>query len=97
MRRNDALVAAYERFHRELSNVLYECDPASMGSSIAAPRDEYDMEAARLAAALNSVKDEREICALLLKSFGVCNQPLLEGVEKALRRFKLDTETAKRT
>jgi hypothetical protein len=95
--RKEALAAAYERFHGELSSLLYEIDPASMGASIGAPKDEYDGMAARLAAALKDLKHDTEVDALLFQILGVRDQTLVAGVAKALRRFKLDAETAIRT
>lgn len=41
---------------RSVSDLLYDVDPYEMGSSIHAPRDEYDEFAARLLAALKSSK-----------------------------------------
>jgi hypothetical protein len=95
--RNEALAAAYERFHGELSRLLYEIDPVSMGASIAAPKDEYDGLAARLAAALKDVKQDTDVDAVLFKILGVRDQILVAGVAKVLRRFRLDAETAIRT
>lgn len=95
--RNEALSAAYKRFHRELSSLLYEIDPASMGASIGAPKNEYDGMAARLAAVLRDIQDDTAIDTLLFEALGVRDEALVAGVAKALRRFRLDTQTATRT
>jgi hypothetical protein len=46
------LSQAYEELHASLSAILYEEDPLGAGSSVGSPNDEYDGEAARLAASL---------------------------------------------
>jgi len=50
--REKLLSQAYEELHASLSAILYEEDPLGAGSSVGSPPDEYDHEAARLAASL---------------------------------------------
>lgn len=50
--REKRLSQAYEELHATLSAILYEEDPLGAGSSVGSPYDEYDHEAARLAASL---------------------------------------------
>ena len=50
------LVRAYRQFCDELSKVLCEEDPLGIGSQICTPEDEYDDEAAHLAADLKGVQ-----------------------------------------
>jgi aryl-alcohol dehydrogenase-like predicted oxidoreductase len=51
--REKQLSRAYEELHAALSAILYEEDPLGAGSSVNSPTDEYDGEAARLAASLH--------------------------------------------
>ncbi len=48
MNRTRALSRAYQDFNRRLMTILYEEDPAGVGSSVGAPEDEYAAEAAEL-------------------------------------------------
>jgi hypothetical protein len=50
--RERLLSQAYEELQASLSAILYEEDPLGAGSSVGSPNDEYDGEAARLAASL---------------------------------------------
>jgi hypothetical protein len=95
--RNEAMAHAYRQLCEELSAALYEEDPASMGSAVGAPHDEYDGEAARLASKLRDVRSRDEILSHLRELFGTCSEPLAERVDKALAKFRLRTETARRT
>jgi hypothetical protein len=50
--REKVLTEAYVELHAALSEILYEEDPLGAGISVGSPRDEYEGEAARLAALL---------------------------------------------
>lgn len=95
--RNEALALAYKQLCEELSAALYDEDPASMGSTVGAPRDEYDGEAARLASLLRDSRSRDEVTLHLHKMFGDHSESLVERVDKALAKFRIRSETAKRT
>lgn len=57
--------ADYVVAHRAVSDLLYEADPFEMGSSIDAPRDEYDEFATRLLSALKSSRSVEEASTAL--------------------------------
>jgi hypothetical protein len=95
--RNEAMARAYKQLLNELSAILYEEDPASMGSTVGAPLDEYDGPAARLAAALHEVRARDEIASRLREMFGDCSESLAERVDRALAKFRMLSETARRT
>lgn len=92
---HETLTRAYEALCEELNTALYEEDPASMGSNVGAPRDEYAAEAARLAVNVRSSSSRADVERELLKMFGVAPSPLLERVEKALAKFKMVAASAK--
>jgi hypothetical protein len=94
--RNESLSHAYTQLCEELSAALYEEDPASMGSSVGAPLDEYDGEAARLASALRESRSTEEITLHLRDMFGECSESLAERVRKALAKFRMRSETVRR-
>ena len=50
--REKRLSRAYAELHAALNAILYEEDPLGAGSSVGSPDDEYEGEAARLAASL---------------------------------------------
>lgn len=56
--REKLLSQAYEELHASLSAILYEQDPLGAGSSVGSPSDEYDQEAARLAASLRQTNGD---------------------------------------
>ena len=56
--RQKLLSQAYEKLHASLSAILYEEDPLGAGSSVGSPSDEYDHEAARLAASLRQTNGD---------------------------------------
>jgi hypothetical protein len=87
------LALAYERLCDELSRVLYEEDPARIGKSIGAPRDEYNEEAARLATALRTVSSRDEIEQVLQQVFHTKSTALVERVERAMTKFHWRTST----
>jgi hypothetical protein len=95
--RNEALGLAYKQLCEELSGALYDEDPAGMGRSAGAPRDEYDGEAARMAAALRGVRSLEEIASRLRSTFGECSPSLLERVERAFAKFRIRSDPAVRT
>src|SRR6266571_1349841 len=94
---NEALSLAYKQLCEELSGALYDEDPASMGSTVGAPRNEYDGEAARLASALRDTRTRNEVALHLYKMFGDCSESLVERVDKALAKFRMRSETARQT
>jgi hypothetical protein len=93
----DAMLAAYKQFHKELSEALYDEDPGGMGSSVGAPMDEYDGEAAKLAASLRDSSQLSDVATHLRQSFGCAPTALVQRVSKALTMFNLKCETARRT
>src|SRR5438874_1550994 len=56
--REKVLTDAYLELHSTLSGILYDEDPLGAGSSVGSPRDEYDDEAARLAALLRQTEGD---------------------------------------
>src|SRR5438132_6100459 len=94
--RNEALTSAYVQLCDELSATLYDEDPSGMGSTAGAPRDEYDGEAARIAAALRNSRSRDEIASHLEKSYGNCSPALIDRVERAIAKFRMKSETAVR-
>lgn len=88
-----ARVAAYKTLCAELSEALYEDDPARTGSSVGAAPDQYDREAARLSVDLRSVRTRAEVRWVVRRMFGSCSPALLDRVERALDKFRLATET----
>lgn len=94
--RNEALARAYKQLCEELSAALYDEDPASMGSTVGAPHDEYNEEAARLASALRNSRSRDDITLHLREIFGDCSESLAERVDKALAKFRIRSETARR-
>ena len=56
--REKLLSQVYEELHASLSAILYEEDPLGAGSSVGSPSDEYDHEAARLAASLRQTNGD---------------------------------------
>jgi hypothetical protein len=86
--RNEALASAYKVLCEELSATLYDEDPAGMGSTVGAPRDEYDGQAARIAAALRSTRSRKDVASYLEKSFSKCSPALIERVERSLAKFR---------
>lgn len=82
---------AYEQFCDELSNVLYDEDPAAIGKSISAPRDEYDGLAARLATALKNASSRDQVAAILEQFFQTRSMRLITRVERALTKFRWRT------
>lgn len=92
--RNQALTPAYKELCKELSASLYNEDPAGMGTTVGAPGDEYDGEAARIAAALRNIRSREEIGAYLKQTYGKCSGALIDQVEGALIRFRTKSETA---
>jgi hypothetical protein len=95
--RNEALASAYKELCEELSATLYDVDPAGMGSTVGAPREEYDGQAARIAAALRGSRSREEIASHLEKSFGECSAALVERVERSLAKSRMKSNTAIRT
>ena len=87
------LARAYQQLCDELSRVLYEEDPARMGKSIGAPRDEYDGEAARLATGLRNTTSRDQIEQLLQQVFHTTSTTLVERVERAMTKFRWRTST----
>lgn len=87
------LARAYEQLCDELRTVLYEEDPARMGKSIGAPRDEYDGEAVRLATALRNTRSRDQIEQLLRQIFHTTSTTLVERVERAMTKFRWRTST----
>jgi hypothetical protein len=94
---NEALKSAYKELSEELSAILYDEDPAGMGSTVGAPRDEYDGLAARIAVALRGVRSREKVTSYLEESLGKCSTDLVERIDKALAKFRLKTQTAVRT
>jgi hypothetical protein len=56
--REKRLSEAYAELHAGLSAILYEEDPLGAGSSVGSPDDEYEGEAARLAASLRQTNGD---------------------------------------
>lgn len=92
--RNEALTRAYEALCQELNIALYEEDPASMGSSVGAPRDEYAAEAARLAATIKSSGSPDEVESHLREMFAATSDALVQRVEQALAKFRMQSREA---
>jgi hypothetical protein len=91
-RSSQALGRAYQQFCQELSNVLYEEDPALMGKSIGAPLDEYGAEAARLAAALKNAQSSGEIERVVVGVVRQVTPLLLQRIERAVTKFRWRTQ-----
>ena len=85
------LTRAYQQFCSELSRVLYEEDPARMGTSVGAPHDEYDGEAVRLAAALRDARSDEQVERVLIQAFHGAPARLVERVGRALTKFRWRT------
>lgn len=75
----------YLRFIDELSKLLYEEDPAIMGSKIAAPVDEYEPAAARIATQLRRT-DARTALEMVFPGANI-TWSLVERIQNAARRF----------
>jgi hypothetical protein len=95
--RNEALALAYKQLCGDLSKVLYEEDPASVGSAVGAPLDEYEGVAVRLASALRDVHRRDDVASHLRRLVGRSPERLVDRVDKALATFKLRCATAVRT
>jgi hypothetical protein len=95
--RQKALSLAYEQFRAELSAILYHEDPVSIGDAIGAPQDEYDAEAARLAAAIRSMRTRTEVAEQLHHMFGTTTDILSDKVYRAVRKFQIRAETDQRS
>jgi len=73
--RSRHLSRIYRVFCDSISHALYENDPLQMGSSIGAPLDEYDEEAANLARHIARMNDIGDVSAELGTRYG--DRPLL--------------------
>jgi hypothetical protein len=94
---NQALASAYKEFCAELSATLYDEDPAGMGSTSGAPRNEYDGVAQKIAASLRDIRSREEITPCLEKFFDAWTPSLVDRIERALAKFRLKVRTAIKT
>jgi hypothetical protein len=83
--RKHTMKAAWHDLHRELSAILYEEDPALVGSKMGSPPDEYDGEAVDLIARLSADGDvDRAVTSL----FGSVDQRLRDRVQVAWKKYE---------
>ena len=73
--REKLLSQAYDELHASLSAILYEEDPLCAGKSVGSPNDEYEGEAARLAASLRQTDGDARTA--LRRVFGEGDEVLL--------------------
>ena len=80
--------SAYSSFLEAATRLLYDFDPDGIGSSIDAPLDEYEDEAARLLARLSQSETADEAAVEVRNLFPAAGQPLIDALWGALQRFK---------
>ena len=80
MNRHQELSSAYAELRGRLMAVLYEVDPAGMGSQVGAPMDEYSEEATRLIPRLRTARTREDVQRVLSDMFPAPSERLISLV-----------------
>lgn len=91
-KRQRVLTEAYAVFCKRVSVALYEHDPDGMGSTVAAPEDEYDGEAARLASSFRAANGEKSARDLVATMYSNASDALVSEIALAWDEFKATTQ-----